>query len=228
MSKFKIKANCEGVVKAVEFDRSAQITLNQVKSLFEAQFKANITAIRYQSPDGKLTPLYQDFHLAEAMKDAERNKARFIQLDIDKYAPPSAYRPPASVSSPPSFQTQSQSQPQPQPQSQSQSQTRSKFCEECGAPRAPNAKFCTECGFKWGATPASPSQGSTSVASLGGEVCPACGQGFGSGGTLVKAMDKVWHKNCFVCNGCRATLEGGFIPGKNGLPLCEACYRRQV
>lgn len=97
---------------------------------------------RYQSPDGKLTPLYQDFHLAEAMKDAERNKARFIQLDIDKYAPPSAYRPPASVSSPPSFQTQSQSQPQPQPQSQSQSQsqTRSKFCEECGAPRAPNAK----------------------------------------------------------------------------------------
>lgn len=46
MSKFKIKANCEGVVKAVEFDRSAQITLNQVKSLFEAQFKANITAIR--------------------------------------------------------------------------------------------------------------------------------------------------------------------------------------
>jgi len=166
MSKYKIKATCEGVVKGVEFDRSATVTLNQIKSSFEALFKANITAIRYQGSDGKLTPLYQDFHLVEAFKDAEKSRARFIQLDIDKYAPASASRPSNTA---PVTQQQQQPSYNPPPSSQSSqstSKTPSKFCEECGAPRAPNAKFCTECGLKW-TTP----QGG-SVAPQGGSVAP--------------------------------------------------------
>lgn len=148
MSRYKVKGNCEGVVKSIEFERGNALTLTTLKSALESKFKISILGmrflyslhiftiyfseiwLRYQTADGRTSPMYQDFHLADAMREAEKGKQRCIMIEIDKaYTPGSSSQRSAAPS-----QAPAQSAPQNAPRGVP------KFCEECGATRAPNAK----------------------------------------------------------------------------------------
>jgi len=52
------------------------------------------------------------------------------------------------------------------------------------------------------------------------ESCGACGKPVT--GTVVKAMSKSWHSDCFKCVSCQNKLTTGVI-NKGGLPHCKAC-----
>merc|ERR1712137_604607 len=106
-------------------------------------------------------------------------------------------------------------------------------CTGCGA--NVSGKFCPECGTAQGAetqaaapTPA-PSRISASIPAAQSQRhksgCAACGGDIGL--TSVEAMDTNWHKECFVCQGCRKSLlECGF-KAVNDLPMFAECYTDQ-
>lgn len=41
-------------------------------------------------------------------------------------------------------------------------------------------------------------------------------------GPHVKAMEKEYHSDCFICSNCRGTLSNGFFE-KNSHPYCKDC-----
>eukprot|EP01105_Mastigella_eilhardi_P017890 TRINITY_DN4122_c0_g3_i1.p1 TRINITY_DN4122_c0_g3~~TRINITY_DN4122_c0_g3_i1.p1 ORF type:complete len:1055 (+),score=298.38 TRINITY_DN4122_c0_g3_i1:34-3198(+) len=53
--------------------------------------------------------------------------------------------------------------------------------------------------------------------------CAACGQRIDSAVGGVKALNKSWHQQCFVCNACKQPLLGGSFVNKEGRPYCKAC-----
>lgn len=42
-------------------------------------------------------------------------------------------------------------------------------------------------------------------------------------GQVIRALDKKWHQDCFVCQSCRASLQDKCF-NKNGMPYCENCF----
>lgn len=54
-------------------------------------------------------------------------------------------------------------------------------------------------------------------------VCGGCKQVIEKG-AIVKALDKDWHPNCFVCTQCRGPIEGGsFTVDEKDMPYCGKC-----
>ena len=51
--------------------------------------------------------------------------------------------------------------------------------------------------------------------------CAKCGKEVT--GTVVTALDKKWHDDCFVCGGCRAKLVGQTFHNRDGTPYCVNC-----
>lgn len=221
MSKFKIKGVWDNQICSLEYDRGTSLQIRDVKVAFERKFGARNATLSYKYSDGKLQPLYQDFHLQDAFKDAEKSNFSFLTLDVE--AQPLHLGPSTSsfqsvrTASPISNRLSSQISPSP---------NRPKFCESCGAPRSPTAKFCPECGHKATpvTSPAASRPPSTSVPG-GGMTCAGCGNV--ATGSLVKALNRIWHKDCFTCNNCHKILEGSFVAGENGMPMCATCYSSQ-
>eukprot|EP01105_Mastigella_eilhardi_P012263 TRINITY_DN2815_c0_g1_i2.p1 TRINITY_DN2815_c0_g1~~TRINITY_DN2815_c0_g1_i2.p1 ORF type:complete len:869 (-),score=235.79 TRINITY_DN2815_c0_g1_i2:97-2703(-) len=57
-------------------------------------------------------------------------------------------------------------------------------------------------------------------------VCSACGKPVS--GSVLRALNKPWHPDCFVCNKCKTPLAGkGFFDPGDGSPICKACAGQQ-
>nr|CDS32304.1 Four and a half LIM domains protein 3 [Hymenolepis microstoma] len=46
-------------------------------------------------------------------------------------------------------------------------------------------------------------------------------------GTIVTAMNKKWHSECFVCTGCHTPLAGQSFHNKDGAPYCIKCRQEK-
>uniref|UniRef100_A0A1A8KHQ8 Zyxin n=1 Tax=Nothobranchius kuhntae TaxID=321403 RepID=A0A1A8KHQ8_NOTKU len=56
------------------------------------------------------------------------------------------------------------------------------------------------------------------------EVCGKCGEALSRSQPAVKAMDKLFHSNCFCCMSCHRPLQGMQFYDRDGSPQCEDCY----
>lgn len=62
------------------------------------------------------------------------------------------------------------------------------------------------------------------------EVCGKCGEALSRTQPAVRAMNKLFHSNCFCCMSCHRPLQGMQFYDRDGSPECEDCYmvRRHV
>lgn len=235
MSKFKVKAVLDDVVKTIEYDRSYLPQFNDLKSQFERKFGVSSVGIRFKYADGRLQAIYQDLHIQEALKDCEKNGSRTLVFSLNREGPNISTTQAKSV--PTQTQTQTAIRPTystttaPPPTSTSPtpySSSQGKFCEMCGTSLAPTAKFCSSCGHSGGGSSSAPTQSSPShsSSSSSGPVCGGCKNAISS--SAVKALDKIWHKECFVCKKCHKSLmETSFAPADDGSAFCSQCYDEQ-
>jgi len=134
-----------------------------------------------------------------------------------------------------------QNQPQAPSQAKDASSGKLKFCPNCGA-QASSGKFCTECGTPYPlatqaelapvATPVSKVQESSDArrkrmsfhpgAAAKIASCAACSNPLGV--DSVNALDKQWHKECFVCKGCKKSLVTEGFKNSEGFPMCVDCF----
>ncbi|XP_035018534.2 zyxin [Hippoglossus stenolepis] len=56
------------------------------------------------------------------------------------------------------------------------------------------------------------------------EVCGKCGEALSRTQPAVRAMDKLFHSNCFCCMSCHRPLQGMQFYDRDGCPQCEDCY----
>ncbi|KAK5861765.1 hypothetical protein PBY51_017218 [Eleginops maclovinus] len=56
------------------------------------------------------------------------------------------------------------------------------------------------------------------------EVCGKCGEGLSRTQPAVRAMEKLFHSNCFCCMSCHRPLQGMQFYDRDGAPQCEDCY----
>ncbi|XP_017270883.1 zyxin isoform X2 [Kryptolebias marmoratus] len=56
------------------------------------------------------------------------------------------------------------------------------------------------------------------------EVCGKCGEALSRTQPAVRAMDKLFHPNCFCCMSCHRPLQGKQFYDRDGSPQCEDCY----
>ncbi|KAK2844728.1 hypothetical protein Q5P01_011387 [Channa striata] len=56
------------------------------------------------------------------------------------------------------------------------------------------------------------------------EVCGKCGEALSRTQPAVRAMDKLYHSNCFCCMSCHRPLQGMQFYDRDGTPQCEDCY----
>uniref|UniRef100_A0A8C7YZE4 Zyxin n=1 Tax=Oryzias sinensis TaxID=183150 RepID=A0A8C7YZE4_9TELE len=63
------------------------------------------------------------------------------------------------------------------------------------------------------------------IAAPPAEVCGRCGEALSHSQPAVKAMDKLFHSNCFSCMSCQRPLQGMQFYDRNGSPQCEDCYK---
>ncbi|KAM3872864.1 uncharacterized protein ACN63O_001847 [Diretmus argenteus] len=56
------------------------------------------------------------------------------------------------------------------------------------------------------------------------EVCGKCGEALSRTQPAVRAMDKLFHSNCFCCMSCHRPLQGMQFYDRDGTPQCEDCY----
>lgn len=56
------------------------------------------------------------------------------------------------------------------------------------------------------------------------EVCGKCGEALSRTQPAVRAMDKLFHSNCFCCMSCHRPLQGMQFYDRDGGPQCEDCY----
>eukprot|EP01114_Cavostelium_apophysatum_P003133 TRINITY_DN1288_c0_g1_i1.p1 TRINITY_DN1288_c0_g1~~TRINITY_DN1288_c0_g1_i1.p1 ORF type:complete len:159 (-),score=24.80 TRINITY_DN1288_c0_g1_i1:50-526(-) len=153
--KFKVRAELDHSVKTVEFDRTALPTLqlNELKQTLERRFGVGNVSIRYNFSDGRAQPLYQDFHLADAIKDVQQSRAKYLQLHLVNLAATSA-----SASAATSYNSPSRPTTQAAPEQRARSNTGSssspapsaamKACPSCSTQLVAAAKFCSSCGNK--------------------------------------------------------------------------------
>jgi len=45
-------------------------------------------------------------------------------------------------------------------------------------------------------------------------------------GSVVKALNRRWHPECFKCGGCGKGISGSFLT-KEGMPYCKPCYNNE-
>jgi len=228
MSKYKIKAVLDDQTKSVEYNRGYTPQLNDLKDKLEKKFGGAV-GMRFKYADGRTQALYQDFHLADALKDCEKNGVRTLVLQLTREGPSISSSPARTQSSTtlkPSYTAPTSNTPtrsDPPAPSHRLSQSGSKFCEMCGSPITASAKFCSSCGHSGSAPAPSPSSSSSSSS---GPICAGCKNPITS--AAVKALDKVWHKDCFSCKGCnRSLMDTSFASGENGAPYCSKCYDEQ-
>ncbi|XP_075321885.1 zyxin isoform X2 [Odontesthes bonariensis] len=62
------------------------------------------------------------------------------------------------------------------------------------------------------------------IASPPTEACGKCGVALSRTQPAVKAMDKLFHSNCFCCMSCQRPLQGMQFYDRDGSPQCEDCY----
>lgn len=55
--------------------------------------------------------------------------------------------------------------------------------------------------------------------------CPGCGETI-HGGSVIEALGRKWHKDCFACQGegCGKPLRGVPYQEHDGMPFCKDCY----
>ncbi|XP_060936701.1 zyxin [Limanda limanda] len=56
------------------------------------------------------------------------------------------------------------------------------------------------------------------------EVCGKCGEALSRTQPAVRAMEKLFHSNCFCCVSCHRPLQGMQFYDRDGGPECEECY----
>ncbi|XP_041708577.1 zyxin [Coregonus clupeaformis] len=56
------------------------------------------------------------------------------------------------------------------------------------------------------------------------EVCGKCGEALSRSQPAVRAMNKLFHSDCFCCVSCHRPLQGMQFYDKDGTPQCEDCY----
>jgi len=228
---FKVKATLDNVTKTIEVNRGAILELRELKEKFEAKYGQPSLRLSYKFSDGRLVPLYQEFHLQDAIKDASQNGAKNLSFIATKegattYTPSTApVRPASTVSAP---------VPSRAPPSSNTGGRR--FCEECGTTLTPTAKFCSTCGATMippnlpSSPPSSAATNPTippprSAPSSGGsdQSCAGCGNPITS--KAARALDKLWHPECFSCARCRKSLlEGTFVASSDKQPYCTNCF----
>jgi len=227
MSKFRVKGTLDGVTKTVELDRGREVDVNHLRASFEKLFGDSNLTLRYKNGEGRVEALYQNFHLEAALKDCEKNGQKFITLQISGGSGGSGTKQqsttvPSAPQREPSFTAPSKG-----PAVSSTPESKPKFCEECGTPLAQGAKFCSSCGATTGAQLPSPRtqqpERTPSQSGDSGDTCFGCKKSVSTTG--VRAMDKLWHKECFSCKKCKTSLlSGSFVAGDDGYPLCANCY----
>jgi len=223
MTKFKVKGSLDNITYSLEFDRGTSLNLNAIKRQLEAKVGGKSLGLRYKFSDGHTQPLLQDFHLQDALKDAERSKAKSLQIllkyDSPSPAPSSATTSSSSYSSSPSKSNIYSPSPASSPAAPS-----TRFCDQCGTTLSGAAKFCSSCGNTVGSSP-SPSPASGSISPRNPEESTGCG---GCGKPIVggaaKALGKIWHKECFVCMQCHKSVVSSSFVEEDGKPLCTSCY----
>ncbi|VDL99227.1 unnamed protein product [Schistocephalus solidus] len=55
------------------------------------------------------------------------------------------------------------------------------------------------------------------------DVCAKCGKPFTSG-SILSALDKKWHPNCFNCVNCGSSLASQPFHVKDDVPYCPPCW----
>ncbi|GCB79103.1 hypothetical protein scyTo_0019491, partial [Scyliorhinus torazame] len=60
------------------------------------------------------------------------------------------------------------------------------------------------------------------------EICTRCGKDMSRSEGAVKAMGKLFHIECFVCDKCHKELQGQQFYDVNGEPLCEDCHNNTL
>ncbi|KAM3614538.1 uncharacterized protein V6R79_015843 [Siganus canaliculatus] len=60
------------------------------------------------------------------------------------------------------------------------------------------------------------------------EVCGKCGEALSRTQPAVRAMDKLFHSNCFCCMSCHRPLQGMQFYDRDGSPQCEDCYMNSL
>nr|XP_057908726.1 zyxin [Doryrhamphus excisus]XP_057908727.1 zyxin [Doryrhamphus excisus]XP_057908728.1 zyxin [Doryrhamphus excisus] len=60
------------------------------------------------------------------------------------------------------------------------------------------------------------------------EVCGKCGEALSRTQPAVRAMDKLFHSNCFCCMTCHRPLQGMQFYDRDGTPQCEDCYMNSL
>ncbi|XP_061770908.1 zyxin [Nerophis ophidion] len=56
------------------------------------------------------------------------------------------------------------------------------------------------------------------------ELCGKCGEALSRTQPAVRAMEKLFHSNCFCCMTCHRPLQGMQFYERDGAPQCEDCY----
>lgn len=56
------------------------------------------------------------------------------------------------------------------------------------------------------------------------EVCGKCGEALSRTQPAVRAMNQLFHANCFCCMSCHRPLQGMQFYDRDGSPECEDCY----
>ena len=56
------------------------------------------------------------------------------------------------------------------------------------------------------------------------EVCGKCGEALSRSQPAVRAMNKLFHSDCFCCMSCHRPLQGMQFYDKDGTPQCDDCY----
>jgi len=89
-------------------------------------------------------------------------------------------------------------------------------CAECGTPFPTGAQFYTV-------------DGKTICTSCNEKVAPLCsGCGNKVIGRVITALDRKWHKECFVCTNCKGGFEGGKFIVRGWNPLCHTCAQTPI
>ncbi|XP_064802345.1 zyxin-like isoform X1 [Oncorhynchus masou masou] len=56
------------------------------------------------------------------------------------------------------------------------------------------------------------------------EICGKCGEALSRSQPAVRAMNKLFHSDCFCCMSCHRPLQGMQFYDKDGTPQCDDCY----
>jgi len=221
MSKFCVKGTLNGITKSIELERGKEVDLDRLKSSLEKLFGENNLTLRFKSTEGKVETLYQNFHLEAALKDCEKSGAKYVLIQLFGGSGPKTTTVARETVPTMAQPERTRSFTGPSKGATTQPTSSPKFCENCGTPLTPAAKFCSTCGTTVTAQTQSESQKTPSQQDSG-DICPGCKKSVSSG---IRALDHLWHKECFSCSKCRKSLlTGSFVSGDDGKPLCGDCY----